>query len=71
VWQLELDRKELTQIKEQYPITSVLRARDGVQVRLIADGVEHPHAVGVEPNFEDAYIWLMGRGDERRDGAVE
>jgi ABC-type multidrug transport system ATPase subunit len=61
VWQLELERKELAEIKEQYHITSVLRARDNMQVRLIADGIEHPHAVAVEPTFEDAYIWLMGQ----------
>jgi ABC-2 type transport system ATP-binding protein len=61
VWQLELERKELAEIKEQYHITSVLRARDRMQVRLIADGIAHPRAVAVEPTFEDAYIWLMGQ----------
>jgi ABC-type multidrug transport system ATPase subunit len=61
VWQVELDRKELAQLKEKYPITSVLRAREGVQVRLIAEQVDHPNAARAEPSFEDAYIWLMGQ----------
>jgi ABC-2 type transport system ATP-binding protein len=63
-WEITLDRTELAGIKEKYLETGVFRSSAGMQVRVIADQVDHPRARAVEPTLEDAYIWLMG-GRER------
>jgi ABC-type multidrug transport system ATPase subunit len=64
VWLLNVEREELAAIRERYLETGVFRAASGMQVRVIADEVSHPRAQLVEPNLEDACIWLMG-GEHR------
>jgi ABC-type multidrug transport system ATPase subunit len=60
VWEITLDRAELAKVKEKYLETGVFRSAAGMQVRVIADRVDHAQARPVEPTLEDAYIWLMG-----------
>ncbi|HIE52341.1 MAG TPA: ABC transporter ATP-binding protein [Armatimonadetes bacterium] len=62
VWQVELDREELVAFKEQHLVTGVFRAANRMQVRLVAESLDHPRARQVSPALEDAYIWLMGGG---------
>lgn len=56
VWCVDVDVEEIPRLKQAYTFTGVFRAPQGIQVRVIADSVEHPRAVAVEPTLEDAYI---------------
>lgn len=65
VWLIDVERDELGQLRDRYLETGVFRSAAGMQVRVIADQMDHPNARLVEPNLEDASIWLMkGSRDE-------
>jgi len=56
VWSIDVEIDEIPKLKQGYTFTGVFRASRGIQVRVIADSVDHPRAVAVEPTLEDAYI---------------
>lgn len=56
VWSVDVEVAEIPRLKQAYTFTGVFRASRGIQVRVIADAVDHPRAVAVEPTLEDAYI---------------
>ncbi|NPV47132.1 MAG: ATP-binding cassette domain-containing protein [Armatimonadetes bacterium] len=56
VWSVDVEVEEIPRLKQAYTFTGVFRASRGIQVRVIADAVDHPRAVAVEPTLEDAYI---------------
>lgn len=59
VWSVDVDIDEIPRLKAAYTFTGVFRAPNGVAVRLLAERVDHPRAVPVEPTLEDAYIGLI------------
>jgi ABC-2 type transport system ATP-binding protein len=59
VWLVDVSREELGRLRDRYLETGVFRSASGMQVRVIAEEMDHPHARPVEPNLEDASIWLM------------
>ncbi|MCC6442613.1 MAG: ABC transporter ATP-binding protein [Armatimonadetes bacterium] len=60
VWLLDLSREDLIGLKDRYLETGVFRTRGGVQLRVVAEKVDHPNAVPATPTLEDAYMWIMG-----------
>lgn len=59
VWSVDVEIDEIPRLKAAYTFTGVFRATKGVAVRLLADHVDHPKAVPVEPTLEDAYIGII------------
>jgi len=59
VWSVDVAVEEIPRLKAAYTFTGVFRAANGVAVRLLADAVDHPRAVAVEPTLEDAYIGII------------
>jgi ABC-2 type transport system ATP-binding protein len=60
MWRVETSRRGLAELRERYHETGVYRTSSGIQVRIVADAVDHPGAQHVEPTLEDAYVWVMG-----------
>ncbi len=61
VWMVDVDPAELRTIKDKYRFTGVYRTATGMQIRLLADHVDHASAVPAEPNLEDGYIGEVER----------
>ncbi len=67
VWELEVTPAELTSLRGKYLETGLMRDGSSLRIRVAAETVDHPACKSVEPNLEDAYIWLMREGgDEKR-----
>jgi len=66
VWLLELSREELIQLRERYLETGVFRTKSGVQLRVVAEQMDHPKASPATPTLEDAYMWVMGGSNNGR-----
>lgn len=59
VWSIDVEVDEIPRLKAAYTFTGVFRGARGVAIRLLADEVDHPRAVSVEPTLEDAYIGII------------
>jgi ABC-type multidrug transport system ATPase subunit len=59
VWEVDASAEELAEIRRLHMETGLRRAGDRIQIRVVADRVDHPAARQVEPSLEDAYLWLM------------
>ena len=59
VWEIEARPEELNELRGKYLETGLLRAGNLLKIRVAADRVDHPKVRSIEPNLEDAYIWLM------------
>jgi len=59
VWEVDAGPEELAKIREEHLETGLRRVGDKIQIRFVADKVDHPAARAVEPSLEDAYLWLM------------
>ncbi len=59
VWELDVSPDELTELRGAYIETGLMREGDRLRLRIAAESVDRPGARQVEPNLEDAYIWLM------------
>ncbi|MCE5237395.1 ATP-binding cassette domain-containing protein [bacterium] len=59
VWSIDVEVDEIPRLKAAYTFTGVFRGAHGVAIRLLADEVDHPRAVSVEPTLEDAYIGII------------
>lgn len=66
VYSAEISRKELTELKQRYIVTSMLTLGNNVMVRFLAEGSPFSSARPVEAGVEDAYMYLMRgeRGEE-------
>ncbi|MGC8668823.1 MAG: ABC transporter ATP-binding protein [Chthonomonadales bacterium] len=67
VWELVVEPHELSALRDRYLETGLRREDGRIQIRLVAERMEHPGARPVEPVLEDAYLWLMNGGSG--DGA--
>lgn len=65
IYTARISRRELEELKERYPITSMLTAGSQVNVRFVAADGAFAGAKPVDANVEDAYLYLMQakRGD--------
>lgn len=61
VWQLDMTPEELPSVRGKYLETGLLREGGRIHLRIVAEQAE-PGCKPVEPNLEDAYIWLMREG---------
>lgn len=59
VYMADVSRKELSDLKKQYKVTSMLSMGNNVSVRFISDNPPFISASSCEPGVEDAYMYLM------------
>ncbi len=59
VWMWVVPSAELTEVRQQYLVSSAVRRSDGVHVRLVAETSPHADAQLVSPTLEDAYLYYI------------
>lgn len=59
VWELDASPDELPELRGTYIETGLIREGARLRIRVAANSVDRPGSRPVEPNLEDAYIWLM------------
>lgn len=59
VYTAHISRKDLSWVKEQYILTSILTAGNNVSIRFLSEQPPKIEAISCEPGVEDAYIYLM------------
>ena len=67
VWEIEVTRRRLHEMKEQHVFTAVHRAGDKMRIRIVGDGVAEADPQAVEPTLEDAYLDIMGLAESESD----
>jgi ABC-type multidrug transport system ATPase subunit len=69
VWETTVPPGAVARLREQYPVSKMVRAPAGVRVRLLAPAPPAPDAVPVPPDLEDAYLTIVhsSRGPARGD----
>lgn len=65
VYSAEISKAELDQVKQQYLVTAMHTKGSRVQIRFLSEEVPFKSAASVEPDVEDAYMYLMNRREER------
>lgn len=60
VWKLKVTESRLIEMKQQYVIGNILRHKNDVEVKIIADEVPGPGAISTEPDLEDYYLYHFG-----------
>lgn len=58
-WQAVVSSAELEQRRAELTVSAMVRRADGVHLRLVARERPLPQATPVEPDLEDAYLFLM------------
>ncbi len=61
VYSTEIAASELERVKQKYMVTGILTAGTAATVKIIADERPFPHAKQVQPDVEDAYMYLMNK----------
>ena len=61
VYSAEIAAVELEKVKEKYMVTGILVTGSTANVKIIADEKPFPQAKQVQPDVEDAYMYLMGK----------
>lgn len=64
VWQLDATPEELTNLRDKYLETGLLREGGRLHIRVASETEPGPGCRPVEATLEDAYIWLMREGDD-------
>lgn len=64
VWMVKVDPKELSTVNIKYSVISTVNEEDSVKVRIIANESPSQNAVAVKPTLEDAYMYVMKKGEE-------
>jgi ABC-2 type transport system ATP-binding protein len=59
VWELTVPPDALARLRDQYPVSKMVRTRDGVRVRLLASAAPAADAAPVPPDLEDAYLTIV------------
>ena len=54
--------KLVEKVKEKYMVTGILTTGSTANVKIIADAPPFPQAKPVQPDVEDAYMYLMAHG---------
>ncbi len=61
VWSWVVPSSDLQSVRNQHLISSVLRRKDGVHLRVVADTAPTSSARAMEPSLEDAYLHCINR----------
>jgi multidrug efflux pump subunit AcrB/ABC-type multidrug transport system ATPase subunit len=59
VWQLEVPENEFEKLTKEFIVVHHYKIEDHIRLRIISKDQPHPDAVSVDPNLEDAYLWLQ------------
>lgn len=59
VWEFEIRSDELRALKEKYIISSTIRRKDGIVVRIVSDDRPSQNAGPAAPKLEDAYLYYI------------
>lgn len=65
IYTAEISKKELSNMKKKYVVTSMMAIGNHLNVKFVSEEKPFSGAVSCEANVEDAYMYLMQR--ERRD----
>lgn len=65
VWEWVVPSTALTELRQQYLVSSTIRSTKGVEVRVVAEEKPAPEARVMAPKLEDAYLYCMQNGRER------
>ncbi|MFT9078579.1 ABC transporter ATP-binding protein [Ethanoligenens sp.] len=60
VWKLKVTESCLIEMKQQYVIGNILRHKNDVEVKIIADEAPGSGAISTEPDLEDYYLYHFG-----------
>ena len=60
VWECDCDKTDVQKIKNQYKVSNTKAKGDQVEVRLLAAERPMDHAMPVEGNLQDLYLFLFG-----------
>lgn len=60
VWEWSVKSDDLPALKQKHIVSGAIRRSDGVQVRVVSDGVPDEHAKSIAANLEDAYLYFVG-----------
>ncbi len=59
VWEIFVTDRELSTIKERYPIISTIPSEGGWDIQIVAENPEGYEAKPIRPNIEHAYVYFM------------
>lgn len=59
VWQVHTSGTDYDILKNKYPVISTIPTDDGWDVQFVADSINMPNAIKVEPTLEHAYVYFM------------
>lgn len=59
VWECILPSAEFEQMRGTLKVSSAVRRPDGVHIRLVHPESPVPHAIAMEPNLEDSFLYWM------------
>jgi ABC-type multidrug transport system ATPase subunit len=59
VWQFNIPAKDFNSFIENHLVVHHMSEGLNVRIRCISEDKPHPDALGVTPNLEDAYLWLL------------
>ena len=61
IWEIDLAPEDLPALRDKHIETALVRKAGRLRMRIATDAPDRKDLVPVEPNLEDAYIWLMRR----------
>jgi ABC-2 type transport system ATP-binding protein len=67
VWEVLVESGNLPVFREQHLVSRAVRTPDGTRTRVLSPGRPTPAATAVEPDLEDAYLWVV-RGQAQTAG---
>jgi len=62
VWEWNVTSNDLVALKQKHIVSGTIRRSDGVQVRVVSENKPEASAQNVQPNLEDAYLYIIGGG---------
>lgn len=67
-WELIIDNDQLQRFKQDYNVTSTVRTREGVKIKVVGDVAPSPEAQTTNPTLEDAYLYVLDLDRKNVDG---
>lgn len=63
VWTVTVTDETIGEKLDQLKISNMMRDHNGIHLRVIDDEKPDPHAVNVQPNLEDVFLYYSGDGE--------
>lgn len=63
VWTVTMTDETMEEKLNHLKISNMMRDRDGIHLRVIDDERPDAHAVNIEPNLEDVFLYYSGEGE--------